>query len=320
MIDLNDLRARPDAYADAAKKKRMAVDIKKFLALDQLRKDLLVAVEDMRAKKNSVSKRVPVMKGKEKEEAIKEMKELDRNLEAKEEELTRTESGWQEMQLFLPSIPLDSVPVGKDDTENVKLRTWGEVPTFDFEPKDHIALGEALDIIDIPRGVKIAGSRSYVLKGDGARLELAVLLFTIDHLQKKGFTPFLPPLLANYEAMMGTSYFPGGEEQAYAVGVQKQKGGPMESDGLWLIGTSEVSVASTIKERPWNFPIFRSAMRASATASAARREPTARMPKDSIASINFKKWSRWFSARPIPKSARKCMRSFCRTPRKCCRR
>ncbi|MEK7591117.1 MAG: serine--tRNA ligase [Patescibacteria group bacterium] len=244
MIDLNDLRARPDAYADAAKKKRMAVDIKKFLALDQLRKDLLVAVEDMRAKKNSVSKRVPVMKGKEKEEAIKEMKELDRNLEAKEEELTRTESGWQEMQLFLPSIPLDSVPVGKDDTENVKLRTWGEVPTFDFEPKDHIALGEALDIIDIPRGVKIAGSRSYVLKGDGARLELAVLLFTIDHLQKKGFTPFLPPLLANYEAMMGTSYFPGGEEQAYAVGVQKQKGGPMESDGLWLIGTSEVSVAS----------------------------------------------------------------------------
>ena len=189
------------------RKKRMAVDIKKFLALDQLRKDLLVAVEDMRAKKNSVSKRVPVMKGKEKEEAIKEMKELDRNLEAKEEELTRTESGWQEMQLFLPSIPLDSVPVGKDDTENVKLRTWGEVPTFDFEPKDHIALGEALDIIDIPRGVKIAGSRSYVLKGDGARLELAVLLFTIDHLQKKGFTPFLPPLLANYEAMMGTSYF-----------------------------------------------------------------------------------------------------------------
>src|SRR3989338_5089207 len=244
MIDLNDLRKRPEAYADAAKKKRIKVDVQEFLKLDAFHKELLAIVEESRAKKNSVSKRVPQMKGAEKEVAIKEMKELDLTLKQKEEELTRTEAKWQEMQLLLPSIPLSSVPVGKDDTENVELRTWGEVPTFEFEPKDHIALGESLDIVDFPRGVKIAGSRSYFLKGDGARLELAVLLFTIDHLAKKGFTAFLPPLMANYEAMMGTSYFPGGEEQAYAIGVQKEKGGAMESDNLWLIGTSEVSVAS----------------------------------------------------------------------------
>ncbi|OGJ55557.1 serine--tRNA ligase [Candidatus Peribacteria bacterium RIFCSPHIGHO2_02_FULL_52_16] len=244
MIDLQDLRERPDAYADAAKKKRINVDVKNFLKVDQGRRELTLAVDDMRAKRNAVSKQIPTMKGAEKEAAVKEMKELGDTLKKKEEELGKIEEEWTQTQLLLPSIPLESVPEGKDDTENVELRTWGKKPSFDFDAKDHIALGEALNIIDIARGVKIAGARSYFLKGDGARLELAVLMFTLDHLAKKGYTPFIPPLLANYDAMMGTSYFPGGEEQAYAVGVQKEKDGQMESDGVWLIGTSEVSVAS----------------------------------------------------------------------------
>src|SRR3989344_267238 len=108
MIDLNDLRKRPEAYADAAKKKRIKVDVQEFLKLDAFHKELLAIVEESRAKKNSVSKRVPQMKGAEKEVAIKEMKELDLTLKQKEEELTRTEAKWQEMQLLLPSIPLSS--------------------------------------------------------------------------------------------------------------------------------------------------------------------------------------------------------------------
>lgn len=244
MIDLNDLRDRPETYAEAAKKKRMKVDVPGFLKLDQLRRELLGHVEEMRAKRNAVSKKVPTMKGSEKETSIREMKELAETLKEKEAELATTESTWLQMQLLIPSIPLPQVPVGKDDAENVEIRKHGKLPTFDFEPLDHIALGESLDIIDVERGVKIAGSRSYFLKGDGARLELAVLMFTLDHLAKKGYTPFIPPLMVNYDAMMGTSYFPGGEEQAYAIGVQKQKDGPLESDGFYLIGTSEVSVTS----------------------------------------------------------------------------
>ncbi|MBI3332200.1 serine--tRNA ligase [Candidatus Peregrinibacteria bacterium] len=259
MVDLSDVRKRPEEYRDAAKKKGIAVDIAKFLKLDEERRALLAVVEEMRAKRNSVSKQVPTMKGTEKEKAIKEMKELAETLKEKEHVLEKTEAAWQHLQLLIPSIPLPKVPVGKDDTENVEIRRWaphqspasagsgaeqGDPVTFDFEPKDHIALGEALDIIDVLRGVKIAGSRSYFLKGDGARLELAVLLFTLDHLTKKGYTPFLPPLMVNYDAMMGTSYFPGGEEQTYAIGVQKAKDGPLESDGFFLIGTSEVSVTS----------------------------------------------------------------------------
>jgi seryl-tRNA synthetase len=198
----------------------------------------------MRAERNSVSKAIPTMQGDEKQAAITAMKELGDRLKASEEHFAGIDAQWTHDQLLLPAIPLPCVPVGKDDKENVEIKKMGEVPSFSFEPLDHVSLGEKLDIIDIPRGVKIAGSRTYFLKGDGVRLEMAVLMFTLDLLVKRGYTPFLPPLLVQYNAMMGTSYFPGGEEQAYAVGVQKKRGEGIESDEAYLIGTSEVSVTS----------------------------------------------------------------------------
>ncbi len=244
MIDLQDLRARPEAYQDAATKKRIKIDVLAFLKLDEERRQLITHVDEMRANKNAVSKEIPKMKGDEREKAIADMKDVGEKLKIAEEKLAVIEKEWNNTLLLMPGIPLPQVPVGKDDTENVEIRKVGSLPTFDFEPKDHVTLATDLDILDIPRGVKIAGSRSYFLKGDGVRLEMAVLMFTLDHLAKKNYTPFLPPLMANYDAMMGTSYFPGGEEQAYAVGVQKEIGGAMESDELFLIGTSEVAVAS----------------------------------------------------------------------------
>ncbi len=244
MIDLQDLRTRPDVYADAAQKKRIKVDIPRIIALDAKRRELLKTSEEIRSRKNAVSKEVPKMQGDAKAKAIKEMKEVTETLKTQEAELETVEAELTPLLLLVPSIPLAMVPVGKDDTENVEVRTWGELPTFGFEPLDHVTLGENLDIVDIPRGVKIAGSRMYFLKGDGARLEYAVLMYTLDSLHKKGYTAFTVPNIVHYPAMMGTSYFPGGEEQAYAVGVQKVKDGPMESDGAWLIGTSEVAVTS----------------------------------------------------------------------------
>lgn len=252
MIDLADLRKRPKDYKDAAKKKRLKFDIDAFLKLDEERRALIPEVEEMRKKKNDVSKEIPKMKGEEKEKMIAAMKRLGDDMKKKEEELAVLEIKWQHDQLMIPGIPLEQVPDGKDDTENVEIRTWGDpkkTPGMSLKnPKDHVTLGEELDILDIPRGVKVSGSRSYFLKGDGARLELAVLMFTLDTLHKKGFTPFLPPLLVNWDSMMGTSYFPGGEEQAYAVGVRPDKDGPVEGDGLYLIGTSEVPVTSYHKD------------------------------------------------------------------------
>lgn len=248
MIDLQDLRRRPEAYVEAAAAKRTRFDIPAFLQLDERRRALVARVEEMRAEKNSASKEIPTLKGAEKEERLAAMKTLSTTLKEAEEELKQIDKEWQMGLLRIPNIPLPEVPVGKDDTENRESRKWGDpsdvLTVKPADAKDHVTLGTALDIIDIPRGVKVAGSRFYFLKGDGARLELAVLLFTLDHLVKKGFTAFIPPILANWEAMMGTSYFPGGEEQAYAVGVERERGQGVESDGLYLIGTSEVSVAS----------------------------------------------------------------------------
>ncbi len=242
MIDLQDLRERPKMYQDTADKKNIKINIDEFLKLDDLRRELIVFVEDMRAKKNSVSKKIPTMKGEEKEIALKEMKELSTTLKEKEDALTKAEDGWRLMQLRLPTIPLDTVPVGKSDADNREVRKVGKIRTFDFRPKDHVTLGEELDLFDIPRGVKLGGSRSYFLKGAGAQLHRAILAYTMDHLIKKGWILFDPPLMVERTFLMGSGFLPGAEEQIYAVGVQKEEGAALEDDGLSLIGTSEVSV------------------------------------------------------------------------------
>lgn len=238
MIDVDDLRKRPGAYREAAQKKNIPIDVDAFLKVDARRRELLGFIEDMRAKKNSVSKRIPTMKGKDKETALAEMKKLTKELKDREEELKNMESAWGEMQLMLPALPLPTVPVGKSAADNVEAKRWGDLPEEHSWRKDHVELGEALGILDIPRGVKVAGPRSYFLKGDGARLHLAVLRFTIDRLLAKGWTLFTPPLMASWECFMGTGFFPGVDEQnIYAVG-----------DNLYLIGTSEVSVCSYHKD------------------------------------------------------------------------
>ncbi|MSR67296.1 serine--tRNA ligase [Candidatus Peribacteria bacterium] len=258
MVDLDLVRSSPELFQAACKEKNIKLDVSAFLVVDEKRRTAMAETQKMQAERNAVSKKMPTLKDKaEKEKIVKEMKALGEKLKEHEAALTALDAEWLAMQLRLPGIPLANVPKGKDDSENVEIRKWaphqspdgsgsgqGTIPTFDFELKDHVALGESLDIIDIPRGVKIAGARSYFLKGDGARLEFALLMFTLDHLKRKGFTAFIPPLLVNYDAMVGTSYFPGGEEMAYAVGVRKSQSQPIESDDVYLIGTSEVSVTS----------------------------------------------------------------------------
>jgi seryl-tRNA synthetase len=128
----------------------------------------------------------------------------------------------------------DDVPFGEDDTQNVGIRKEGQIPNFDFEPKDHVQLGLDLGIIDIERGVKLAGTRNYFLKGDGALLHWALLQFAMDFMVSKGYVPLSVPLLAKYDVMMGTGYYPGSEDQTYM----------MEKDDLSLVGTAEVPLTA----------------------------------------------------------------------------
>ncbi len=235
MIDLHDLRERPDDYQRACEKKRVNFNVRVFLDLDAEYRRTRSEFETMRAQQNAVSKELPKLGGAEKEAKLADMKALAERMRDESQRLKELEERWTKQQLLIPSIPLERVPVGKDDTENVPLRTWGEISTPSFELRDHVRLGKELDLFDIERGVKTAGARSYFLKGDGTRLQHAVMSLSMDVLHKAGYTLMDPPHIVKYEAMVGTGYFPGGEEMAYHLDER--------DDGFHLIGTSEVPVA-----------------------------------------------------------------------------
>jgi len=236
MIDLHDLRKRPEVYLEACRNKNIKFDMSEFLKLDSDYLALKPEIEQLRARQNSFNKEIKSISGEDKKRALEEMKELSQKLKSETARFRELEEKWKSQQLQIPSLPLDRVPEGKDDSQNVEIRKWGSVPEFSFDPKDHVQLGTDLEIIDIERGVKIAGARNYFLKGDGARLQHAVLSLAMDTLHRKGFTLMDPPHIVKWDAMMGTSYFPGGEDQAYHLDER--------DPDFYLIGTSEVSVAS----------------------------------------------------------------------------
>jgi seryl-tRNA synthetase len=243
MIDLRDLRQRPEAYQRAAEQKNIRVSVKDFLRIDDERKTLQQSVDAKRAEQNATSKAMPGLKGKERQKQLSAMKELSAKLKEEENRLQQIEMEWKTMQLLLPTIPLPSVPIGKDESGNKEMKRWGK-PGASAPAKDHVEIGEALGLFDINRGVKIAGARNYFLVGKGAELHLAVLRLAIDTLTKKGWKLFSPPLMASWDCLMGTGFFPGAEEQTYAVGAELERGKEIETDNLYLIGTSEVSVCS----------------------------------------------------------------------------
>jgi len=174
------------------------------------------------------------MAGDEKQAALSRLSELKKQEAGLEEKIENLTPQFDQIMQQVAQPADDDVPFGEDDTQNVELKKVGQVRKFDFEPKDHVQLGLALDIMDIERGVRLAGARNYFLKGDGALLHWAVLRFAIDFMTAKGYVPMSVPLLMKDEAMQGTGYFPGSEEQTYQ----------MERDQLSLAGTAEVPVTA----------------------------------------------------------------------------
>jgi seryl-tRNA synthetase len=236
MIDLNDLRAQPELYEAACKAKNIKFDMTAFLALDQEYRALKSEVENLRAEQNAFNKELPKLTGEAKTQKLAQMKDLAQQGKDRGAILVQKESEWRALGYKLPSLTLERVPVGKDDSENVEIRKVGEIRKFDFTAKSHVELASELDIIDFERGVKVAGARNYFLKGDGARLQRAVLSLALDLLHGKGYTIMDPPIIVGYDAMLGTGYFPGGEDQAYHLDER--------DDGFHLIGTAEVPVCA----------------------------------------------------------------------------
>lgn len=232
MLDIKFIRENKDLVAAGAKKKLINFNIDELIIVDDARRALLSEVESMRGKQNETANLVPrATSTEERERLIAESKSLKEILQKKEEELAETMKKWQGLMVQVPNIPDMSVPEGASDADNAEIRTWGEIPAFDFEPKDQVTLLESLDLADFERGTKVAGFRGYFLKNDAVLLNFALWQFVFNKLVAKGFTPIITPSLLKKEPFIGTGFLPQSEEDLYKT-----------QDGAYLAGTAEVGV------------------------------------------------------------------------------
>ena len=232
MLDIKFIRENLDLIKAGAVKKHLTVDIDALMALDDKRRALLQNVEAKKAEQNQVSTSIAgPLEADAREKLIASMKVLKEEIQKEEEELKAVIRDWQLLMVQVPNIPDMTVPDGDDDAGNVEVRTWGEIPKFDFEPKSHVDLMLAHKMADFERGTKVAGFRGYFLTGMGARLNFAIWNFVSDFILARDprFVPLLVPSLVRKEPFIGTGYLPQSEEDLYKT-----------QDADYLAGTSEV--------------------------------------------------------------------------------
>lgn len=232
MLDIKFIRENKDLIKEAARKKHIDFDVEKLLEADDIRRKLLQETERLRAEQNAESERIAKMKDEsEKRRIINEMKVLKDRFSQGEKELKKVTVEWQSLMLLTPNIPDPSVPEGEDERDNKEIRKWGEIPRFDFEPKNHTQILKDLDLADFERGSKVAGFRGYFLKKEAVLLSFAIWQTAFDVMVKAGFAPLLAPSLVREESFTGTGWLPQGKEEIYQT-----------QDDLYLSGTAEVPV------------------------------------------------------------------------------
>ncbi|MBC7238760.1 MAG: serine--tRNA ligase, partial [Chloroflexi bacterium] len=236
MIDLAFIRENAAYVKQAMIALNAEAPIDEILTLDERRRQLLTEIEALRAERNRVSKEIPRLKdAAEKQRQIEAMREVGERIRSLEEALQPVEERLNAALLEVPNLPDPSVPIGPDESANVIVRYEGEVPTFDFQPLPHWDLGERLGILDFERGVKISGTRFYLLKGLGARLQRAMITFMLDvHTQEHGYTEIYPPYMVRGECLVGTGQLPKFADNLYR---------DIEED-LWMVPTAEVPVTN----------------------------------------------------------------------------
>ncbi len=236
MLDLRFIRENPDLVKEALVKLNTTAPIDEILSLDEQRRELLSEVEALRARRNAVSKEIGKMKDGDRRQAlIEEMREVGERIKGLDDQVRQVEEQLNEAMLQVPNMPHESVPVGRDESENVVVRTWGQPKEFNFEPLPHWDLGPTLDIIDFERGVKLSGTRFYVLKGMGARLQRALITWMLDlHINEHGYTEIYPPFMVREECMWGAGQLPKFLDNIYRD----------VEDDAWFIGTAEIPLTN----------------------------------------------------------------------------
>jgi seryl-tRNA synthetase len=224
MLDIKVIRENPAAVKEKLATKGFdGAKIDTILELDTQVRELQGQIDTLRAERNQVAAQGPGM--------AEKGREIKQKIEAVNDEFTKVSIGYQALMLEVPNLPSDDTPIGKDDSENPVIRTVGDKTEFSFEPKDHMALSERLDLFDTERAAKVAGSRFTYLKNEAVMLEFSLIQLAMQICQKHGFKPMITPEMVNEKTVMGTGYLPAGADEVYKT-----------QDDLYLIGTSELAL------------------------------------------------------------------------------
>ncbi len=243
MLDLKFIRDNPDTVRTMLEQRRMDAPLDQLINSDRRWRELMGEAESLRSYQNSVSKKIAELKKTKGDasEQIVEMRQVSQKIRELNENAQVKKSEVDEILINLPNMPHSSTPAGNSEADNIEVKRWGGLPTFDFEPKPHWELAEALDIIDFKRGAKVAGSNFVLFKGIGAKLERALINFMLDlHVSQHGYTEVSPPFVANRPTMTGTGQLPKFEEDMYRCDRDEEN----ESGDLFLIPTAEVPVTN----------------------------------------------------------------------------
>lgn len=235
MLSLDYIRNNQSKIIEAAKNKNRKVDIVTILKLDDQRRGLIQKIQTLREERNVLAK-----KGKPADAS--RGKNIKDSLKTLEDELKKVEGEIDKLVSFIPNVPLDEVPVGKDSSSNVEIKKCGEIPEFDFKPKSHMELGQSLDLFDSERGAKISGYRGYFLKNELAMLHFALLFYVFQKLSKKGYSPIIAPAIVKGFTLFGSGQFPWGEVEVYKL----------NDEDAYLAGTAEVPVTAYFSEEILN--------------------------------------------------------------------
>lgn len=240
MLDIKYIREHKDALKKAIEDKQMnPAIVDEVLRVDDERRQLIQQVEELRSKANKHADSLKA--GKPTPEQIEVGKQFKQQLQDVEPQLKKIENDFQNLMYQVPNPAADDVPVGKDESGNKVVKTWGDIPKLPFKPQTHDAIAEKLDLMDTKRAVRIAGNRAYFLKNDLVLLEQALLNYALKMMARSGFTPMTVPWMVNDDAMWGTGYFPWGMQDHYQT-----------QDGQKLIGTAEVSLTAYFKDETLN--------------------------------------------------------------------
>ncbi len=254
MIDPKIIRDDIESIRALLERRNMAgaVDVDELRAVDEERRTLSLKSDELREKRNTLSKTIGQLKsqGKNADDAMKEVQSISDEIKKFSDRLDELNEKFRDMHLSIPNILDESVPDGKDDTDNIVVREWGKKPDFSFTPKPHYEIGTDMGILDFERGVKLAGARFYVYRGLAASLERAIINFMLDlHTKEHGYTETFGPFIVNDESMTGTGQYPKFKDEYYR----------MDRDGLSLIPTAEVTLTNIYRDEildAENLPVY----------------------------------------------------------------